>query len=334
MRFSLFYNGDMLPGKPLAELYQDIEQQAMLGDALNFDAIWLAEHHFDFYGRIPNPLQFLARLSGLTRTIRLGTAVVEAPHYHPLRLAEDSALLDVLSSGRLRLGIGSGARNKAEEFALLGTPIEQKNTRTQEMVEILHRAFDDDSVDFEGVHYSYKNVRIVPRPVQPARKLIWQAASNTTVQLAGRAGYALLLPRVGPASRHRQLIEEYQAALDGKEGFIASLRFVYLAETEREAQQEARQTIARYARYDLGIDWDGHIGTGEYRELLTRLNAVVGTPEQVIHQLRAWQQETPFDEIMCQVYAAGMTHEHALRALTLLAHEVFPVLLSASQASQ
>jgi alkanesulfonate monooxygenase SsuD/methylene tetrahydromethanopterin reductase-like flavin-dependent oxidoreductase (luciferase family) len=108
MRFSLFYNFDVLPPKELTELYSDVEAQAIAADKLAFDAIWLAEHHFALYGRLPSPLLFLARLSAITQQIRLGTAIVEAPYYHPLRLAEDTALLDVLSRGRVRLGVGSG----------------------------------------------------------------------------------------------------------------------------------------------------------------------------------------------------------------------------------
>jgi alkanesulfonate monooxygenase SsuD/methylene tetrahydromethanopterin reductase-like flavin-dependent oxidoreductase (luciferase family) len=326
MRFSLFYNFDVLPGKQLPELYAEIEQQAIASDTLGFDTIWFAEHHFDLYGRMPNPLLFLARISGLTKNIRLGTAVVEAPHYHPLRLAEDSALLDVLSAGRLCLGIGSGAANKPAEFERFAVPIEQKGARTLEIVEILRQAFDEGEVNFTGTHYHFPPTSIQPPPLQPAHKLIWLAASKSTVEFAGRAGYPILLPRVGTSAHHRQLADTYQAALGDQPGFISCLRFVYIAETERAAQEETHQTIARYARYDLRTDWDGRTDTQEYREILSRLNAIVGTPEQVIQQLRTWQQETLFDEAMCQLYAAGMRHEDSLRSLNLLAREVIPVL--------
>lgn len=328
MRFSLFYNFDILPGKLLPDLYTEVESQVIASDSLGFDTVWFAEHHFDAYGRMPNPLLFLARISSLTSHVHLGTAIVEAPHYHPLRLAEDSALLDVLSSGRLCLGIGSGAPHKADEFAQFGLPIEQKSERTREITEILRQAFDNDEIDFAGTYYRYSHAHIQPRPIQSARRLIWLAASTNTTEVAGKAGYPLLLPRVGPAPRHQQLIASYQAALNGQPGFIASLRFVYVAESERQAQEETRQTITRYARHDHGIAWDGRTDTEEYRDILKLLNAVVGTPEQVIQQLRLWQEETPFDEVMCQLYAAGMRHTDSLRSLNLLGREVLPVLLT------
>lgn len=326
MRFSLFYNFDVLPDKSVPEMYREIELQAVAADELGFDAIWLAEHHFDLYGRMPDPLLYLARISALTKRIGLGTAIVEAPHYHPLRLAEDASLLDVLSGGRVRLGVGSGAANKPAEFAHFGIPLAEKSARTLEVVEILRQSFDTGRVEFEGDYYQFHGVACHPRPVQHARQLLWLAAGSGTPERAGQIGCPLLIPRIGPRTRHQELIDRYRAALAGKPGFVSALRFVYAAETEQEAQQQTRRTIARYAKYDCGIDWDGRTDTQEYADLLQRLNAVIGTPEQIIHQLQQWQQETFFEEIMCQTYAAGMRHEDALRSITLLGQEVLPRL--------
>lgn len=328
MRFALFYNFDIVDGKPVPELYQEIEAQALLAEELGFDAIYLAEHHFELYGRMPAPLLFLARLSALTTRLGLGTAVVEAPHYHPLRLAEDAALVDLLSGGRLRLGVGSGARNKPAEFARFGIPIDEKSARTLETVEILRQAFDSGYVDFQGRYFSFEQIEMNPRPIQPANHLLWLAASDTTVELAGTRGYRLQIPRVGSAERHVQLIERYRAALGSKPGFVTQLRFVYVAETEREAKEQTRQTFARYAKYDCGVEWDGDTESGEYSDLIRRMNMVIGTPDQVREQLLKWQAESSFDEIMCQVYAAGMRHADALRSIELLGHTVLPRLQS------
>ena len=326
MRFSLFYNFDLLPGKSVPEMYREVEAQALVADALGFDAIWLAEHHFDLYGRMPDPLLFLARLSGITQHLDLGTAIIEAPHYNPLRLAEDATLLDLLSGGRVRLGVGSGGANKPAEFVHFGVPIEQKSARTLEVVEILRQAFDNGHVDFEGNYYQYKNIAIEPRPVQDARQLLWLAAGNGTPEVAGQIGCQLLIPRVGPISRHQQIITRYRDSLADKPGFVSVLRFVYVAETEREAQEQTHRTITRYAKYDCGLDWNGRTDTLEYADLLRRLNAVIGTPDQIIERLQEWQQATPFEEIMCQVYAAGMRHEDSLRSIQLLGREVLPRL--------
>jgi alkanesulfonate monooxygenase SsuD/methylene tetrahydromethanopterin reductase-like flavin-dependent oxidoreductase (luciferase family) len=324
MRLSLFYNCDILPGAPVPALYREIEAQARLADRLGFDAIYLAEHHFEVYGRLPAPLLYLARLSGLTERLALGTAVVEAPYYHPLRLAEDAALLDVLSGGRARLGVGSGARSKAAEFAKFGANIKEKTARTLETIEILRQAFDEGIVDFAGDYYRFAGVEINPRPVQPARRLIWLAASEATPELAGRQGYPLMIPRVGPGERHRQMIDRYRGALGGQAGHVAQLRYVFVAETERAAREQTRRTFARYAEYDCGVAWDGRADGAEYLDLMRRMNMIVGTPDRVVEQLAAWRREYGFDELICQVHAAGMEHADSLRAIELLGREVMP----------
>lgn len=326
MRFALFYNFDILPGKSVPELYREVEAQAVAADTLGFDAIWFAEHHFDLYGRMPDPLLYLARISGITQQIGLGTAIIEAPYYHPLRLAEDASLLDVISGGRLRLGVGSGAANKPAEFVYFGIPIEQKSARALEIIEILRQAFDTGRIDFGGTYYQYKGIEIHPRPVHNARQLLWLAGGKGTPEVAGQIGCQLLVPRAGLISRHQDIISRYHDALGGKPGFVSILRFVYVAETEREAQEQMHRTITRYAKHDCGIDWDGRTDTQEYIDLVYRLKAVIGTPDQVIERLQQWQQETPFEEIMCQVYAAGMRHEDALHSLRLFGREVLPIL--------
>lgn len=331
MRFSLFYNFDLLPDASVSRMYRDVEAQVIAADTLGFDAIWLAEHHFERYGRMPAPLLYLARLSGLTAHIDLGTAIIEAPLAHPLRLAEDACLLDVLSGGRLRLGIGSGGANKAAEFTHFGVSMEQKVARTLEIIEILQQAFERGHIDFEGTYYQYHDVEIHPRSVQPARQLLWLAAGSGTLEVAGRLGCPLLLPRVGTLLRQQQALEHYHSALGNTPGFVSALRFVSVAQTQREAQEQTRRTIARYTKYDCGIDWDGRTDTREYAELVQRLNACIGTPEQIIAQVQRWQQETPFDELMCQVYAAGMRHEDALRSIQLLEQEVLPRLQGTTQ---
>ncbi len=331
MRFSLFYNFDVTPEKGVPELYQDVQEQAIAADRLGFDAIWLAEHHFTVYGRLPSPLTYLTWIGARTSQIGLGTAVIEAPYYHPLRLAEDAALLDVLSGGRVRLGIGSGAKMKPEEFAKFGLPIEEKTARTLEIVEVVQQGLANPSIQFDGDWYRYHGVEINPRPVQKAHDLIWVAASQSTVEIAGERGYGLLIPRVGNGGAHRDLVKRYRAAANGRPSFVSMLRFVYVAETEQAAKEQTRRTFERYARYDCGVDWDGDTESHEYEDLSERMHFVIGTPDQVHDRLVQWQRDYGFDEIMCQLYAAGMEHTDSMRSLELLGAEVMPRLLDGAR---
>jgi alkanesulfonate monooxygenase SsuD/methylene tetrahydromethanopterin reductase-like flavin-dependent oxidoreductase (luciferase family) len=326
MRCSLFYNFDVLPEQFVPSLYCLIETQIVRADQLGFETAWIAEHHFGLYGRMASPLLFLSRLSALTERIGLGTAVVEAPHYHPLRLAEEAILLDVLSNGRLRLGIGSGAKNKPEEFAAFGVPLGEKTARTREVVAILEQAFRTGQVSFTGRHYQFENVILNPLPLQSPDHLIWIAASASTAEWAGAQGYPLLVPRVGSPNDHRQWIARYRAASGRPGGNVAQLRFVFVAETEREAREKTRAAFARYAHYDCDVNWDGRTDTREYHDLAQRMNMLIGTPAQIREQLTVWQADYGFDEIICQTFAAGIRHEDALRSIELLGCEVLPPL--------
>lgn len=332
MRFSLFYNFDVTPEKDVPELYRDVEEQSILADRLGFDAVWLAEHHFTVYGRLPSPLTYLTWIGAKTTQLGLGTAVIEAPYYHPLRLAEDTALLDVLSNGRVRLGIGSGARMKPEEFAKFGLPMEEKSARTLEIIDVVQQGLAGPSIQYDGEWYHYHGVEINPRPLRKAHDLIWVAASQTTVEVAGERGYGLLIPRVGAGDGHKALIQRYRAAANGRSSFVSMLRFVYVAETEEAAKEQTRKTFERYARYDCGVEWDGRTDSEEYEDLAERMHFVIGTPEQVRDQLLVWRGEYGFDEIMCQLYAAGMEHEDSMRSLELLGTEVMPHLLAGARA--
>jgi alkanesulfonate monooxygenase SsuD/methylene tetrahydromethanopterin reductase-like flavin-dependent oxidoreductase (luciferase family) len=111
-----------------------------------------------------------------------------------------------------------------------------------------------------------------------------------------------------------------------KSGYVALLRFVYVAETVQEAKVQTRDAVSRYAEYDCDIHWDWRTDSAEYAGLLQRMNMLIGTPSQVREQLTLWQAEHAFDEIICQTYAAGRRHEHALRSIELLGCEVLPQL--------
>src|SRR5699024_8148239 len=110
------------------------------------------------------------------------------------------------------------------------------------------------------------------------------------------------------------------------------LRFVYVAETEQQAHEETRKTFERYAKYDCGVDWDGRTDSEEYADLSAKMHFVIGTPEQVTERLVQWQRDYGFDEIMCQLYAAGMEHADSVRSLELLASAVMPRLLDGARA--
>ncbi len=325
VRFSHFFNFDALPELSTEELLDDVTYLSGVLDWLGFDALYVAEHHFTEYGRMPAPLPYLAYLAGRTERIDLGTAVVEAPYYHPLRLAEEAALVDRLSGGRLRLGIGSGAANKPLEFERFGIALDEKSSRTLEVTEIVRQALTRNLVDFHGNWYDFDKVEFAIRPIRPADELLWMAASSKSAEYAGRYAIPFMLPRPVPEAKNHETLNRYRAALPaGAQGYVTALRFVFVGESQAEALEMARPTFRRYAKYDAGVDWDGRTQGAEYDALCQHLKFVAGTAEVVEAQIRTWAEDLGADEIMTQMYAAGTKREDAQRSMQLFARDVMP----------
>ncbi|HET9660804.1 MAG TPA: LLM class flavin-dependent oxidoreductase [Thermomicrobiales bacterium] len=325
MKFSHFFNFDALPELSTEELLDDVTYLAILADRLGFDAIYMAEHHFTEYGRMPAPLHYLAYLAGLTERIDLGVAVIEAPYCHPLKLAEEAALVDRLSGGRLRLGIGSGAANKPLEFERFGIPLEEKGPRALEVIEIVRQALADNRVDFQGSYFAFADVEFSVRPIRPSSDLIWLAASTRSAEYAGRHAMPFMLPRPVPEAKNHETLAMYRSALpEDQLGYVTALRFIFVGDSKREALDMARTTFRRYAKYDAGVDWDGRTSGAEYDALCQRLKFIAGTADEVEAQIRDWADDLGAHEIMTQMYAAGTRREDAQRSMKLFARDVMP----------
>lgn len=165
MRFGIFSVADHYPRelrRSATELYGELRDQAEAADALGFDSFWIAEHHFHEYGAVPRPPVWLAAAAQRTRRIRLGSAVVVLPFDNPLRTAEDYAMVDMLSGGRLNLGVGSGYLT--HEYAGFGLSLEEKRERFTEALEIVLRAWTGERFSYEGRFPHIENVQLnLPR---------------------------------------------------------------------------------------------------------------------------------------------------------------------------
>ncbi|MGW4578298.1 LLM class flavin-dependent oxidoreductase [Rhodococcus sp. YH1] len=340
--FSLFFNLDVAAAlddhDATARAYREAEEQSVLAERQGFDGIWVAEHHFASFGRSPAPLLFLSRLSVRTSTLRLGTAIAEAPHYHPLRLAEEAALLDHLSGGRLQLGLGTGGSSKKLEYELFGIDFDERNARMRDAARTVVAAFDGETVDLEGETYSVSGARIVPRPFQCGARAVWVAASDETTRFAGENGLGLLFGRAVTPARRAELLDTYRDALGTRPGRRASLIFAFPAETDEEAWERTLPVVRHYAELqsavvhaDGPVDWDGHPGTPEYFEILERLTFTVGSVERVTERLGRFIEDNEADELLLQTYAGASRHPDALAANDLLAREVLPHLRTVSR---
>jgi len=172
------------PAEP-ERLYPAILEHAARAEAAGIDVLWISERPFAHAAVVPAALPLLAAIAARTTQIRVGSALLPLPLYHPLRLAEDAATLDGLSGGRLELGLGLGGH--AEGFDGFGVPVEGRLERFEESLLVLRQAWAERAVEFQGQYYRLVGPEVFPKPLQRLGPPIWIGASaDTGVRLAAR----------------------------------------------------------------------------------------------------------------------------------------------------
>jgi probable F420-dependent oxidoreductase len=312
--------------------FEDTIQECERAEAAGFDSVWLGEHH-NSQTLYPTPLLGLAAIASRTRRLRLGTGVLLLPLYHPLAVAEEAAMVDVISGGRLILGIGAGYA--PEEFAAFGVSIKERGTRMDEAVPLIHRLWSEDKVTHQGRHYRVTGAAVGPRPVQRPRPPIWFAGwVEPAIRRAARLGDAWL---GGPSAKLDELatcIRLYREAREaaGRDvggGDVALMRYVFVAESPERAHAIAgaafiRSFEATYFRWPHPVV---KRPVGELTsERLAQDRLILGDPASCIAQLRRFQQTLGLTYLVCRISAPGIPRAAARASLDLFTREVMPAL--------
>lgn len=306
--------------------YTEMFRQIDFVEGAGFHSIWLTEHHFVDDGYLAPIMPMLAAIAARTTQVTLGTYVLLAPFYHPLRLAEDAAMIDVLSGGRLRLGIGMGYRD--EEFDGLQVSKKTRLSRTLETIEILKRAWTGERFSFEGKHFNFHDVRVLPRPIsQPHPELLWGGMTTKAIQRAAELdlGFACNL------GRHQ--IDIYKEAMRarGKDPAAYSLvnsRIVYVADNE----QKAWEDIEAPAMYQAGLygKWLSAATPGQNWILpdanQLKSSSIIGSPEVVRSRLAEVIETAGATELIINTQLPGLEPAKAMRSLERFTTEVLPKL--------
>src|SRR5262245_34664793 len=177
---------------PLQTVYARALERIEIMDRGGFDAVWLAEHHFNAFSVCPSVHMMGMLAAARTSRLRIGTAVSLAAFYHPLRLAEEVALLDVLSGGRVNWGAGRGF--DPTEFTVFGVSAEESAPRFREAVDVVLRAWTEERLTFRGQYFHFENVEVLPKPLQRPHPPVWAAASSEpAVEWAAEHGLSILM---------------------------------------------------------------------------------------------------------------------------------------------
>jgi probable F420-dependent oxidoreductase len=312
--------------------FEETIRECERAEAAGFDSVWLGEHHNSplLY---PAPLVSLAAIASRTHRLRLGTAVLLLPLYQPLRVAEEAAMVDVISGGRLILGVGVGYA--PEEFAAFGIPLEERGSRMDEAIPLLRRLWSEETITHHGRHYHVTNATVAPRPVQRAGPPIWFAGwAPAAIRRAGRLGDAWL---GGPSARLDELatcVHQYRAAREqiGRDpdgGDVALLRYVFVAESLEVAHAMAGAPFIRSFEQTY-FRWPHPVvrrPAGELTiERLAQDRIILGDPTSCIQQIRRFQQTLGLSHLICRVSVAGITREAARVSLDRFTREVMPAV--------
>jgi len=329
MKFGYMLDFRNPPGSGMGavEFHAAMLEQAEYADRAGLDSIWLTEHHFVDDGYLAAVMPALAAIAARTRRAAIGTYVLLAPFYHPLRLAEDTAFIDVISNGRLRLGIGLGYRE--EEFQGFQISRKERLGRTLETIEILKRAWTGEPFSFEGKHFKFRDAHILPRPVsKPYPELLWGGMNEIAIRRGAKLGLSFA------CNLGKREVEMYRTALHelGKNPAdynVVNNRVVYVADTEEQAwkdiEKAALYQAALYGKWLSAADGQSPIRPDGDR---IRRNAVLGHPAQVTERLKAIIAGTPMTELILATQLPGLEPGKALRSLERFATEVLPHLRS------
>ncbi|MDP6801388.1 MAG: LLM class flavin-dependent oxidoreductase [SAR202 cluster bacterium] len=312
--------------------YREFLEEVVRAEELGFDSAWLEEHHGVENHYWPSPLMCLAGVATRTSKIVLGTDIIVLPFYHPVHVAEDSVMLDIMSVGRFILGAAIGY--KPDEFELYQQALRMRGARFSEALDLIRLLWTRESVTFEGEYYAVREARIEPRPSTPPP--IWVGGwGNLSLRRAAGQGDAWI---PGPTAGLEKLLDcqaTYRGHLiaSGKDPDQAPApltREVVIADTDAEAIDLAERHLLVNYRDEYGGGWQHPLIGATDATPIDRLGAlstdrfIVGSPETCVRQIQRFADTFGMDHLICRLYFPGMSHEHIMRELELLANEVMP----------
>jgi len=340
------------PGRPDVALYNEHMQLGDLAEPLGFDSLFALEHHFTGYSMSPSPLQMLSYYAGRTSRITLGTCVIVLPWHDPIRVAEQIALLDVMSGGRTLMGFGRGAASV--EYEGFRIPMDEARPRFVESAQLIVKALSNERFDWQGEFYQIPEMSIRPRPIShPERRFYASSVSPESSEIMAKLGFGMLIVMQNEWAKAAEDVFRYReiaASVGHKPRPPIILSNVACAPT----REEARDWAMRY----LGEKWDsidnhyhfadGHLANvkgyesyGKLAKTYTKMKdatfrdkatdfyvsiQVVGTPDDCIQQIAELRRLTGMDHFVTEFSFGSMPHHLAELNMRLFADKVVPVL--------
>ena len=328
--------------KDSSRLLEEVMEQCLQADEIGLNSVWVPEHHFGLFGVLPSATVFLANVAARTERVKLGPATVLLPVQHPLRVAEEFALLDLLSNGRAQLSVGRGY--DAREYAAFGVDFAQSQEIFFEGLEVIKKAWSHETSSHKGVHYQYPEVTVLPRPVQQPYPPIYVACfSEPTLRHAARAGFDVIFAPFAAAmmfgSLQKAVLEfkkESDAAghvdrkvmcsyfvnvtYDGLETLNTKERLLHYFHGILPAFPADRASAPAHIRYF--VDIVERLETMTSEDLGDR-SIITGSPEDCIKVLKDCEA-AGIEEVILYFGFGGWDHSETMKSMERVAKELSP----------
>jgi len=306
--------------------FDEAVEQAVLAERLGYDSVLIAEHH-GHAGYVPHPLLVLAALAMRTERLRLGTFVLILPFYHPVPVAEQAAMVDYVSKGRLIFGVGLGYVK--EEFAMMSVPYEERAGRLEEGLGAIRRLWTEETVEHAGRYFRFSHAAIHPRPVQKPHPPIWLGAwVEPAIRRAARLADTWTPGPTADLEKLRWCYGVYRDELRklGKSTDIEypAARELYCAPTSARAREGGERIYRFY--HDTYFRWPHPLLGDKARdyESIVADRFIVGDPPRCITEIERLRSELGINHLMLRMQAPGITPADTVASMRLFAAEVMP----------
>jgi len=319
-------------GENLDRCVDEVIAEAQLAEASGFDSCFFGEHHQDKDGFLPSPLIVATAVAAHTKHLKVGTSVILLPLHHPVHVAEDVITLDIVSKGRVILGVGVGYQ--ASDFQAFGVPMQHRAAMFEEGVTIIRQCWGGERFSFHGTHYRLDDLQVRPRPVQKPAPPLWIGASvPAAVRRAGRMGDAFVATPSTTLAQTLHLAGIYRQAAEqaGRQPRVVLMRDAWVASSRAEAETVYGPEVMTAYRYY----WENRLA--EFRDIdpetpftldfLAENRLILGDPETCIREFHRWQEATGADYCLLRLrhaHSGGPAHANILGAIRTFGDQVLP----------
>ncbi|MGB2692336.1 MAG: LLM class flavin-dependent oxidoreductase [Thermodesulfobacteriota bacterium] len=338
MKFGIgYYSLQSPPHNPREhkDLYSEMLEEIVAAEDMGFESAWLTEHHLLEDGYCPSLLVTASAIAARTKKVRIGTGIYLMPLHDPISTAEDAAVVDLISNGRLILGLGLGYRQ--EEFDVFDKSLTQRKGRIEESIEILNKSWSEGPFSFSGRYYNYDEINVTPKPVQHPIPIWIGAFSEPAIRRAASMNAPLFIAAIGVIPIVKYLIDMHRGFLKDF-GFNPDtieqpvVREVYVSRDGRakawdKIKENITYTAKGYASWGSFVDRQGNLISDPADPSIDDIcleQSIVGSPEECIETINQYKEAVRMDPLICRFKFPGLSHKEAMDSMKLFVNEVMP----------